>query len=31
MMALGFTALGYVGFRKRLNLGRMAGNGALSV
>jgi hypothetical protein len=31
MMALGFTALGYVGFRKRLNLGRVAGNGAPSV
>ena len=31
MMALGFTALGCAGFRKRLNLGRMAGNGTPSV
>ena len=31
MMALGFTALGYAGFRKRLNLGRMAGNRTPSV
>lgn len=31
MMALGFAALGCVGFRKRLNLGRVAGNGAPSV
>jgi hypothetical protein len=31
MMALGFAALGYAGFRQRLHLGRMAGNGAPSV
>jgi hypothetical protein len=31
MMALGFGALGYAGFRKRLNLARMAGNGAPSI
>ncbi len=31
MMALGFGALGYAGFRKRLKLGRMAENGAPSV
>ena len=31
MMALGFAALGYAGFRKRLNFGRMAGNGTPSV
>ncbi len=31
MMALGFAALGCAGFRKRLNLGRMAGNEIPSV
>jgi hypothetical protein len=31
MMALGFAALGWAGFRRRLNLGRMAGNRTPSV
>jgi hypothetical protein len=31
MMALGFAALGWAGFRKRLNLARVAGNDAPSV